>query len=313
LNAFGRSKTPCFFLIDFDAGSLYVEALDELQDIYLKVDDFRNYTKERVFFDSDVIADKKFIDFETYKHGFDQVKREIQAGNTYLLNLTYPTKITLNYSLQNIFKGSDAKFKLLFKDKFLSFSPERFIRIIGNRIETHPMKGTIDASIPNAQEKILANQKEMAEHTMVVDLLRNDLSRIAQQVRVKEFRYVDKIKAGQKELLQVSSHIEGVLDEHWQENLGSLLKELLPAGSITGAPKVSTTRIIHDVELIPRDFYSGIFGIYRENFLDSGVLIRYIEKRDNGYLYKSGGGITWDSNIYDEYEELKDKVYVPIF
>ena len=76
------------------------------------------------------------------------------------------------------------------------------------------MKGTIDASIPNAKEIILANEKEMAEHTMVVDLLRNDLSQIATQVRVKQFRYVESIKAGKKELLQVSSHIEGKLEEN---------------------------------------------------------------------------------------------------
>ncbi len=234
-------------------------------------------------------------------------------GNTYLLNLTFPTEIELEEtSLLNLFLASQAQFKLYFKDQFITFSPERFIQIKNNRIKTYPMKGTIDALIPNAEEKILADEKEKAEHTMVVDLLRNDLSIVSKKVKVNQFRYLDKIKAGPKTLLQVSSEIEGVLENNWRDKIGDILLALLPAGSISGAPKRKTLEIINTVEGYKRGFFSGVFGYFDGNQLDSAVMIRFIEKKGNQLIYKSGGGITIDSHITSEYQEMLDKVYIPI-
>ncbi len=246
-----------------------------------------------------------------YKSAFDKIKEEIKRGNTYLINLTFPSKFYIDYSLQEIYNYTDARFKLLFGDKFVCFSPERFVQINNNVISTHPMKGTIDATLPDAKEKILANEKEMAEHTMVVDLLRNDLSRVATKVRVEKFRYVERIKAGERELLQVSSEIKGNLDERWRENIGDILLALLPAGSITGTPKISTTQIIQETEGYERGFYSGVFGVFDGENLDSAVMIRYIEKKDGQLYYKSGGGITIDSDLEAEYNEMCEKIYVP--
>ena len=110
------------------------------------------------------------------------------------------------------------------------------------------MKGTIDSSIENAKEKILNNKKEMAEHVMVVDLLRNDLSIVATDVKVEDFRYLQTIEAGEKNLLQVSSHISGIVGDDWNERIGDILQSILPAGSISGAPKKSTLEIIDNVE-----------------------------------------------------------------
>jgi para-aminobenzoate synthetase component 1 len=172
------------------------------------------------------------------------------------------------------------------------------------------MKGTIDATIDNAKEKILTDKKEMAEHIMIVDLLRNDLNMVAKDVKVDKFRYVTKISAGDKKLLQVSSKISGKLENNWQDNLGEILKKLLPAGSITGTPKKSTVDIIESIEDYNRGFYSGIFGVFDGNSLDSAVMIRYIENIDNKLFYKSGGGITLDSNVALEYKELIDKIYI---
>jgi para-aminobenzoate synthetase component 1 len=173
------------------------------------------------------------------------------------------------------------------------------------------MKGTIDASIPNAKEKILNDEKEFAEHTMVVDLLRNDLNIVSKNVRVEKFRYIDKIRAGQKELLQVSSKISGDLSENWHSSIGDILLPLLPAGSISGTPKKKTVELINEIESYDRDFFSGIWGVYNGNTLDSSILIRFIENNQGVLYYKSGGGITIDSNIDNEYNEMKDKVYIP--
>ncbi len=234
-------------------------------------------------------------------------------GNTYLLNLTFPTQIEIKSTLLNIFLSSQAPFKLYYKNQFITFSPERFIKIENNLIKTYPMKGTIDAHIPNAHEKILTDEKEKAEHTMVVDLLRNDLSMVAKQVSVNKFRYIETIKAGQKSLLQVSSKITGVLENNWHERIGDILLPLLPAGSISGTPKIKTLEIINKVENYQRGFFSGAFGYFDGNKLDSAVMIRFIERKDGEFIYKSGGGITIDSNPKLEYEEMLEKVYLPVY
>ena len=106
--------------------------------------------------------------------------------------------------------------------------------------------------------------------------------------------------------------IEGDLSDNFNENLGSLLFSLLPAGSISGAPKKKTIEIIEDAEITDRGFFTGIFGVYDGKNLDSGVMIRYIEQTESGLIFKGGGGITAKSCPETEYQELLDKVYVPI-
>jgi para-aminobenzoate synthetase component 1 len=146
---------------------------------------------------------------------------------------------------------------------------------------------------------------------MVVDLIRNDLAIIASNIKVEKFRYIDKIKAGNKELFQASSHISGKLEENWHENIGNLIVPLLPAGSITGTPKKKTVDLISKIEDFNREFFTGIWGIYDGEELDSSVLIRFLQKDGNNFTYKSGGGITIDSICENEYQEMQDKVYIP--
>ena len=307
LNQLGRSRTPILFVLSYDLFETYIAPLDSL-------DEGIRYQMDRPFVGSKGDRSEYRFDtipFERYQQAFDQVIEEIRRGNTYLLNLTFPSRIHIDADLEEIYERSDALFKLLFRDRFVCFSPERFIRIEEGRIHTHPMKGTIDASIPRAEEKILSNDKEMAEHVMVVDLLRNDLSMVAENVWVERFRYVERIRAGERELLQVSSHISGVLGEGWQDRLGTILTLMLPAGSVTGAPKRKTVEIIREVEGYERGFFTGVFGVFDGESLDSAVMIRYIERQGEELLFKSGGGITIDSDVAAEYRELQEKIYVP--
>jgi len=305
-----------FFLIDFN-GNTYIEDVQNLKEIFFTFPSFCNHSFQAG--KNCKILKKEPIPFKRYKKAFDYVIEEIKKGNTYLLNLTFPTKIKTDCNLMDIFSSSKAPFKLYYKNRFVCFSPERFVKIQNNKIYTYPMKGTIDASTPNAKEKILSNTKETAEHTMVVDLLRNDLGIIGRNVRVNKFRFTDKIKAGDKELLQVSSEIEATLPNNWHYNWIELIKQMLPAGSVTGTPKKKTVEIIKKAENYERGFYTGIFGITDEKtFLDSAVIIRYIENplppspfTLSNFIYKSGGGITIESNVYDEYNELIKKVYIP--
>jgi para-aminobenzoate synthetase component 1 len=296
------------FIIDFEANNFIIE--DIKGDFLFNFNGLKNYTPKKI--DKNTILKKTPISFDRYQKAFNQVIEEIKSGNTYLLNLTFPTKIETNLTLEEIFYKADAKFKIKYKN-FVCFSPERFVKIENNKIYTYPMKGTIDANISDAKNKILNNPKELAEHTMVVDLLRNDLGIVGKNVKVTNFRYIDKIKAGNKELLQVSSEIVATLENNWQKDWQNLLLKLLPAGSITGTPKKKTIDIIKKVEGYDRGFYTGIFGVIDEKrgFLDSAVIIRYVENSSEGLVYKSGGGITLDSDVKSEYQELIDKVYLP--
>jgi para-aminobenzoate synthetase component 1 len=174
------------------------------------------------------------------------------------------------------------------------------------------MKGTIDASIKNAEERLLNDEKEIAEHNTIVDLIRNDLSIVAKNVKVEKFRYVEEVKTSSKTLLQTSSLITGDLRDDFNENIGTIIFSLLPAGSISGAPKKKTVEIIKEAENYPRNYFTGIFGIYDGTNLDSAVMIRFIENVGDELYFKSGGGITFMSNPKIEYQEMIDKVYVPI-
>ena len=303
LNQYGKSKTPIFFIINYDLSEYEVVPLNELENISYEIDSNENSSKK-------IELEKYPISFEEYKAKFEKIQAHIREGNSYLLNLTAPTKIKTKYSLGEIYKNTSAKFKLNYKDKFVSFSPERFVKIEQNKIYTFPMKGTIDASIDFAEAKILGDTKEIAEHTMVVDLLRNDLGIVGSNVKVEQFRYIDKIKAGDKELLQVSSKISAQLENSWSERLGSIITSMLPAGSITGTPKKKTVQILEEVENYDRGFYTGIWGVFDGENLDSSVLIRYVEKQGDDLIYKSGGGITCDSDLHNEYQELIDKIYI---
>ncbi len=315
INTLGQNRTPFLFIISYDKTKIFAQALNELDDdIYYKLEEWRNYpVKKRA---KEFTFTKSPVHFSHYKKAFDQILEEIRSGNTYLLNLTFQTSIESNLDLKEIFTYAKAKFKLYFKDEFICFSPERFVELEDRTIATYPMKGTIDANLPKAEENILNNEKEKAEHVMIVDLMRNDLGIVASNVKVDNFRYVDKIKAGKKELLQVSSKITATLKESWRDEIGTLLDKLTPAGSVTGTPKKSTVNIIDNIENYDRGFYTGVFGVFDGKSLRSGVMIRFIEKETRSQLagnllYKSGGGITLDSNAQSEYEELIDKIYLP--
>ena len=306
-NTLGRRRKPFLVVSDFKGKSVEIVPIENLKEanIHFEIDENFSHKKHHYFLKSSPIA------FQKYKKRFDRVIDKIRSGETYILNLTQATKVETDLTLQEIYHIANAHYKLCFKDQFVCFSPEKFIQIEGNTIHTFPMKGTIDSSIVNAREKILANPKEMAEHIMIVDLLRNDLSIVADTVKVEKFRYITELDTGEKNLLQVSSHISGTTGENWHEKIGDILSALLPAGSISGAPKRSTTEIIESVEGYERGYFSGVFGYYDGKSFDSGVMIRFIEKGEDGLLYKSGGGITLDSDALLEYNELQDKIYLP--
>lgn len=307
---------PFLFIIDFNKSEKLAYTFKEAAaaNIFFNIKGIRNNACQETSEADSIFIDlaPKPVPIQIYQKAFDTVKTELQNGNSFLLNLTFATPLNTWVDLKTIYQRAFAPYKLAYKDNFVAFSPECYLKIKGGHIFSYPIKGTINADLPDAHHLLLNNKKELYEHNTIVDLIRNDLSMVAKNVTVTKFRYIEKIKKGNRELLHTSTEIQGKLPSDWKDNFAKLLLETLPAGSISGAPKRKTLDIIQAVEPTPRGFYTGIFGIFDGQQIDSAVTIRYIERMDDKLFYKSGGGITHLSTMEEEYQELLDKIYVPV-
>ena len=312
MNSYGSAGVPFLFIIDYDLKRAEIYKLGSLPEgIKFSTPLISGFSAGQIYAKAHSLK-KLPVSFSTYLRSFENVMSNIRLGNSYLLNLTFPTAIETDLTLEEIFFSSVAKYKLLYHNQFVVFSPEIFVRITDGEIKSFPMKGTIDASVDNAENVILNDEKEMAEHNTIVDLIRNDLSIFSDEVKVARYRYIDKIITNDSVLLQVSSEISGRLATGYEKNLGEIITGMLPAGSVTGAPKKETVRIIRESETYERGWYTGVFGVFDGKSLDSAVMIRFIENESGRLIYKSGGGITSLSDPLKEYEELISKVYVPV-
>ncbi len=312
LNEWGRQRIPFLFLIDYEMEKPMAWRIEEIDsnELLYSIHGFSNASTMPE--ENNFSIQSYPYSFNHYKEKFDRVYQHLQYGDTFLTNLTIKTKIEIDLSLRDLFYISHARYKVWLKNKFLFFSPEIFIQIKDGMIYSFPMKGTMDAAIPDAKEMLLQNKKEMAEHVTIVDLIRNDLSQVAKHVSISRFRYLEEITTREKKLLQVSSEIKGELASDYHTHLGDIICSLLPAGSISGAPKPKTLEIIAQAEREKRGYYTGIAGHFDGKNLDSGVMIRFIEQDGNDFYYRSGGGITTQSNVHEEYQELLNKIYVPV-
>lgn len=317
LNTCGQERRPCFFLLNYEQseGMCILDPLEQEQlneGLCFKVGNTHGGT----CLGANEVPSIKSITPESevrYTHRFSVIHKGLHQGDSFLANLTIRTPITLTtHTLADIYAYTEAKYKVLVPGRFVCFSPECFVKITGNEISTYPMKGTIDASLERASERLLEDYKEHCEHCTIVDLMRNDLSRVAKEVRVKRFKYLDCLRTNRGEILQMSSEVVGKLNADWHDKLGDILDALLPAGSISGAPKEKTCQLIRSAEGLERGYYTGICGYYDGKSLDTGVLIRFVEQRGQDFYYRSGGGITINSQAREEYLECIQKVYLPI-
>ena len=313
MNKASHRGQPFFFILDFELQeSIFI--LEPLQQHDGSV--FFSFPTAKT---PDPIGTKQRItlhstpeSLESYTSRFDIIHRGLMRGDSFLTNLTLRTPIECTASLEDIYLSSEATYRILLPGRFVAFSPECFVKLQGDELATHPMKGTIDAHLPNAAETLRADYKEGCEHHTIVDLMRNDLSRIANGVHVRRFKYLTELHTSSGELLQMSSEVVGSIDRSRGLHLGNLLLQLLPAGSISGAPKERTVELIQEAEAQSRGFYTGVCGYFDGKDLDSAVLIRFIEQDTDGKLfYHSGGGITINSSSEDEYHECLQKIYIP--
>lgn len=196
----------------------------------------------------------------------------------------------------------------------LSASPERFLTVQGGRVSTHPIKGTRPRGTDAAADAALAAElrasvKERAENVMIVDLMRNDLSRICIPATVSAERLLE--VESYPAVHQLVSTVSGVLAP--ETTVGALLDAAFPAGSMTGAPKLSAMTILHALEGGPRGVYAGCFGwVGAEGGLDLAMVIRSIVVHHGGAYVGAGGGITWRSDAAAEVAEAGLKARAPL-
>lgn len=258
---------------------------------------------------------KENITKEEYLSNIEKIKEKIKMGTTYEVNYTFSNDVFSDISGFDLFSSllQDQKtpYCAYIKndfDEILSFSPELFFEIKNNIIKTKPMKGTIKREGKDKEEiEFLKNDiKNKAENTMIVDLIRNDLSKIEASFDIKTTKLFE-IET-HKTLHQMTSSIEAKLKNI---NLKDILSCLFPCGSITGAPKISTMEVIDEIENYKRNVYCGLIGVVFKDEAKFSVPIRILEKNllkeEKKYLFSQGGAIVWRSEAEEEYEECKTK------
>ena len=314
MNELSASQVPFIFVIDYDAQRSIVMPVSEVnpEECLFDFGLVSNAADAKTQNNEAVQWECTFPSVEAYRRSFETVEKYLQSDVIQLINLTCRVLIQTNLSLRDIYCRAEAKYKLWLKDTLVCFSPEIFVRIEGDEISSYPMKGTINADQPQAEEIIMNDVKEAEEHQAVVKLISDDLSRVADKVWVERYRYTDLLHTNRGRIIQTSSEVRGKLAADWAAYVGDILFSQLPAGSITGYPKAKTIDVIAEAEDYHRGFYTGVMGWCDGQRLDSSVLIRFIDQ-ENGQLYfKAGGGVTARSQWEREYKEVQQKTYVPI-
>jgi para-aminobenzoate synthetase/4-amino-4-deoxychorismate lyase len=262
---------------------------------------------------------KPSVSRETYTAAIAQVKACIADGRTYQVNYTFRLRNKLTGSPWSLFldmvRAQDAGYSAFIEtDRHViaSASPELFFRLDGTTVTCRPMKGTVKRGRTLAEDNaqaawLKASIKNRAENVMIVDMIRNDLGRLAKpgSVRVPELFITERYRT----LWQMTTAVTAEIDAPFTE----LLTALFPCASITGAPKVSTMKIIAALETTPRGLYTGTIGYLapgRRAQFSVAIRTLVLERTSGQAEYGIGGGIVWDSTSKDEYAEALLKARV---
>jgi len=259
------------------------------------------------------------LDRSAYDEAIAAIREHIAAGDTYQVNHTFRLRAAFSGDPDELYRdlvlaqrGAHSASLDTGRYRVLSASPERFLRVDGDRIEVRPMKGTIRRGRWSGEDdemaaRLLTSEKERAENLIIVDLLRNDLGRVARfgTVHVDDLLALERYET----LWQLTSTISARLTP--EATLSDVFTALFPPGSVTGAPKARTMEIISELERSPRGVYCGAIGFVapRGVVADFSVAIRtvVIDAVEGIAEYGVGGGITWDSSAEAEFEEARLK------
>lgn len=249
-----------------------------------------------------------------YQDAITRIKEYIAAGDTYQVNFTFKLKFQWPYSPTDLYcrlrdnqRVGYAALLSLPDHAILSFSPELFFRRDENRITLKPMKGTAKrgrtlAEDEHQQEWLKNSAKNRAENLMIVDLLRNDVGRIAQTgaVHVPRFFEIERYETVQQATSTITAELKPEI------TVPELMRCLFPSGSITGAPKIRTMQIIHELEKEPRGIYTGSLGFFspqRRAVFNVAIRTVKLDKQTGAAEMGIGSGVVWDSDSNAEYHE----------
>jgi para-aminobenzoate synthetase / 4-amino-4-deoxychorismate lyase len=257
-------------------------------------------------------------DRDSYNVAIEQIKQHIASGRTYQVNYTMRLQTEFNLDAWNFFlylaqtQNNHAAYLDTGRYIIASASPELFFQLDGDTLTCRPMKGTIRRGRTTLEDQEQAqtlkdSEKNRAENVMIVDMIRNDLGRIAQigSVEVPDLFNVEKYPT----LWQMTSTIKAKTSA----SITEIFKALFPCASITGAPKVSTMQIISELETTPRKIYTGSIGYIepdRKATFNVAIRTALIDRATKTAEYGVGGGIVWDSTSNDEYAEALLKARV---
>lgn len=257
------------------------------------------------------------IDFATYRDALLKIKEEIAEGNTYQVNYTYDSRLRTSLAPLDLYEmllpRQTTPYTAFIENQYesiLSFSPELFFEIEGRTIRAKPMKGTASRGKDSAEDDanrvgLQEDAKNRSENVMIVDLLRNDLGKVATPGSVKVTQLFE--VETHSTLHQMTSEIVAELKE--STSLWEIFKALFPCGSVTGAPKRSTMTIIDVLEKGPRGVYCGAIAFLQPGRATFSVPIRILQRTrdETDYRYRVGSGIVWDSNPQQEWLETQTK------
>ncbi|ANU21957.1 aminodeoxychorismate synthase component I [Planococcus donghaensis] len=258
---------------------------------------------------------------EQYKTGIQQIKTAIEEGHTYQVNYTerLSAKFTgddlaFYHQLARNQQADYGAYLNLGRFRLLSASPELFFKVEEGKLIAKPMKGTAPRGRTTQEDQehiktLLSSEKEKAENVMIVDLLRNDMSRLAEKGSVK----ADPLFTVETypTVHQLTSTVTADLKDN--TTVWDWFHALFPCGSITGAPKISTMKYIAELEQTPREVYCGAIGFItpkKEAVFNVPIRTVVIDAEKGVARYGVGGGITWDSTAEGEYRELQTKAEV---
>ncbi|MER2528323.1 MAG: aminodeoxychorismate synthase component I [Candidatus Competibacter denitrificans] len=259
------------------------------------------------------------VDETAYAAAVARIRNYLAEGDTYQVNYTFPLQACFAGDARALFNELAAgqptdHAALIDTGRFAicSVSPELFFALDGEQLITKPMKGTAARGRTLAEDEAHSNglrqsKKNRAENVMIVDMLRNDLGRIAQTGSVAVPRLFDIERY--PTLLQMTSTVTA----RTQASVVDILASLFPCASITGAPKVRTMQIIHELEKHPRGIYSGAIGFIgpqRQARFNVAIRTVLIDRERQQARYGVGGGLVWDSTAGDEYAECLLKARV---
>ncbi len=262
----------------------------------------------------DMVQIEAHITKERYLHAMDTIHDYIRRGEFYQVNYTYPLSMHTATPSSTLFleytRRNPVDFAAFLNEgdlEFLSISPECFFTLYDSIVKSYPIKGTIRRGATEEEDialrkELLASDKDMAELSMIVDLIRNDIGRVAEigSVKVKQHASIETFKT--------LHHLYSLVQGKVKGSRAALIRSMFPGGSITGAPKIRAMEVISELEPWRRGIYTGAIGwIGSAKDMAFNIAIRTVQKKGDFCAYFVGGGIVWDSEPEKEFQETLTK------